>query len=77
MVNLEKPEVETNRFIFDLPYNDHLIISEIVRRAEIIIGPQPRVEYPKGAKLTVEGQPITKVIPVSYTHLTLPTICSV
>ncbi|WP_114989613.1 sensor histidine kinase [Mobiluncus mulieris] len=62
MVNLEKPEVETNRFIFDLPYNDHLIISEIVRRAEIIIGPQPRVEYPKGAKLTVEGQPITKVI---------------
>lgn len=62
MSNPTPPAPKEDRFILDLPYTDDLIIAEIVRRSEAILGPQPRVHYPQGTHLTTEGERVRQVI---------------
>lgn len=53
---------DKTRFVFELPQSDDEIIAEIVRRAELILGPRAHETFPVGTHLTEEGQPVQHVI---------------
>ncbi len=51
----------SNRFILDSDLTDVEIVEKIIQSADEILGYQPRVHYPPGVKLTVEGKPVEEI----------------
>ena len=75
----------------DMQFEERMVTPREVeedREAEVTLRPQTLVEYigqdkvKENLAVYIEaakrrGDPLDHVLPVSYTHLTLPTICSV
>ena len=67
----ELPEVETVRRGLSRHLIGRKVIDLQLRRSDL------RFPFPDGFKQLIEDSEITSVDPVSYTHLTLPTIALV